>query len=220
MVVIWILKKGSNWWDYFFEPINIGDESAAHHIFNLHDHLVFADKGFHMPRHRAFELIKRYVHIKPHILKKVDDFVAAYFNKYFVIGVHHRGTDKVLEMPLVSFEKTCAHLDGVISELSKSKQLSLRIYVATDDANFLTYMLDRYPSQIVYSDFVRSDDGKPLHYGNDNRYQSNYQKGEEALIDCLLLSKCNYLIRPWSSLSIIADHFNPNMPLITIWGDN
>jgi hypothetical protein len=97
--------------------------------------------------------------------------------------------------------------------------VKLRIYVATDDANFLKYMIPLYPKHIIYNEFVRSNDNSPLHYGFDNKYQSNYQKGEEALLDCLLLSKCNFLIRPWSSLSIIADHFSPKMPVIGIWGE-
>ena len=210
-------ERGPNWWNYFFEPINIGDENALHYTFNLANHLVFADKGFHMPRHRAFELIQRYVHVKQHIQNKVDAFVQANFTEYFAIGVHHRGTDKVIEMPLVSYEKTWATLNGVIGGLTQNQKDKLKIYIATDDANFLRYMVIYIPFPVVYNDFVRSEDNTPLHYGNDSRYHNNYQKGEEALIDCLLLSKCNFLIRPWSSLSIMADHFNPNMPVIAIW---
>ena len=65
-------EMGPNWWEYFFEPINIGNEQVSHYSFDVSEHLVFADRGFHMPRKRAFELIQRYVLLKPQIQNKVD----------------------------------------------------------------------------------------------------------------------------------------------------
>lgn len=212
--------RGSNWWEYYFEPINVGDESAPHQVFTLSDHLILAGRGFFMPRHRAFELIQRYIHVKPHILEKVNEFAEDYFNDCFVIGVHHRGTDKVVEQPLVPYAKTIATLNAVIEQLTREQAVHLRIFVATDDSHFLNYMLNLYPDLVVFKDHVRSDNDQPLHYGNDDKYQSIYQKGEEALLDCLLLSRCNFLIRPDSSLSIMADHFNPDMPMIVLRGDH
>lgn len=213
-------ELGPNWWEYFFEPINIENNvQAPHHTFTLNDHLIFADQGFHMPRERAFELIQRYIHLKPHIQNKVEQFVQERFQNSFVIGVHHRGTDKIVEMPLVSYDKTFSTLLEVINSLNEMQKANLKVYVATDDAHFLTYILQACPYEVIYNDFRRSDNNLPLHYGNNTtKYHSNYQKGEEALLDCLLLSKCHFLIRPWSSLSIIADHFNPTMPVISIWG--
>jgi hypothetical protein len=212
-------ELGPNWWEYFFEPIHIGDEGAPHYVCTINDHLYFAHQGFHMPRHRAFELIQRYIHVKPHIQKKVDEFVENNFDGYYVIGIHHRGTDKVLEMPLVSYEKTIATLNSVISQLTETQRANLRIFVSTDDAYFVSHMINIYPHQLIYNDHVRSDNGRPIHSENHDKFHSIYQKGEEALLDCLLLSRSNFLIRPWSSLSIISDHFNPNLPMITLWGD-
>jgi hypothetical protein len=211
-------KLGSNWWTYFFEPIQVGNDRALTYTFTFEDHRALAHDGFHMPRNRAHELITKYIKVLPHIQNQVDRFVTNHFKDHYVIGVHHRGTDKVTEMPLVPYEKTAKALATVIDHLSNEEKSHFKIYVATDDAHFVEYLSKAYPDQVIYNDFVRSDDSQPLHIGNDEKYSSIYQKGEEALVDCLLLSRCNYLIRPWSSLSIVADHFNPDMPMTTLWG--
>ncbi|MFV0339467.1 MAG: nodulation protein NodZ [Parachlamydiaceae bacterium] len=211
-------KLGPNWWTYFFAPIHVGNNQASTYTFTFEDHRALAHDGFHMPRQRAHELISKYIKVLPHIQNKVDLFVKERFQDHYVIGVHHRGTDKVTEMPLVSFDKTAKALAGVIEKLPKEQHAHLKIYAATDDSHFIEFLSTIYPDQVIFNDFVRSEDNQPLHIGNDEKYGSIYQKGEEALVDCLLLSRCNHLIRPWSSLSIVADHFNPNMPITTLWG--
>lgn len=211
-------RLGSNWWTYFFEPIYVGNDEGLDYTFTFEDHRALAHDGFHMPRQRAHELISKYIKVLPHIQNKVDRYVKEQFQDAYVIGVHHRGTDKITEMPLVPYEKTAQALAAVIKNLPKEQASNLKIYVATDDSNFLKFISSLYPDRVIFSDFIRSENDRPLHIGNDDKYGSIYQKGEEALVDCLLLSRCNYLIRPWSSLSIVADHFNPDMPMTTIWG--
>ncbi len=207
---------GPNWWNYFFSPVDLGDSSGKIHAITIEDHLHLAHKGFHMSRHRASELIQKYVHVSPGIQEEVDAFVRAHFDNHFVIGVHHRGTDKVTEMPLIPYERTINTLNEVIANLKPEQKVNFKIYVASDDQHFLTYLTQLYPEKLIYGDFVRSEDETPLHLGNDARYGSVYQKGKEALLECLLLARCQYLIRPWSSLSIVSDHFNPDIPVASL----
>jgi hypothetical protein len=46
--------------------------------------------------------------------------------------------------------------------------------------------------------------------------EGNYRKGEEALINCLLLSRCSALIRTTSFLSAWASIFNPALPIVLL----
>jgi len=55
----------------------------------------------------------------------------------------------------------------------------------------------------------RSTDGYPLHI---NSFLDHYKCGEDALIDCILLSKGNFLIKTNSNLSQWATFFNPKVP--------
>lgn len=207
---------GPNWWNYFFTPIELGDTAGKTYTIEVEDHLKLAHRGFHMPRQRAGELIQKYVHVSPEIQNEIDAFVHTHFDDHFVIGIHHRGTDKLTEMPIISYDQTTNILKDVISTLTPEQQKNFRIYIATDDQHFVTLLTELYPDQVVYSDFVRSFDETPLHIGSDEKYGSVYQKGKEALVDCLLLARSDFLIRPWSSLSIISDHFNPGMPMLTL----
>lgn len=212
-------EHGTNWWNYYFEPIHIGTEDHNAYIFNFKEHYNLSFAGVKMPRERAFQLIQRYVKVLPHIQEKVDAFISQHFDNHFIIGVHRRGTDKWTEVPPVPYNKTIQAIANVIYSLPESERNRVKIYVATDDAHFLTHAISQFGDLVIYNQFVRSSNDIPLHYGDDSRYTSNYQKGEEALIDCLLLSKSNHLIRSWSSLSIAADHFNPYIPLTILEAD-
>lgn len=211
------LERGPNWWEYFFDPIHLGDETnAVKHVFSFEEVLSLAGHGFIIPRERASELIQKYVHLRPEIAEELETFVNTHFKDHYVIGIHHRGTDKKTEAPIVPYEKTLTTLNWVISNLSDEQRDKLKVFVATDEQNFLNFLIPIFPNNVIYSDFVRSTDDQPLHY-NPSIYSSNYQKGKEALLDCLLLSRCNFLLFPTtSSLSIASMKFNPNLPAIAL----
>ena len=42
----------------------------------------------------------------------------------------------------------------------------------------------------------------------DETIKNNYKKGEDALMDCLLLSRCSFLLKSSSALSQFAVYFN------------
>lgn len=208
-------NRGPNWWEYFFEPIKLGkiDPPTKKYIF----HQDLADFSFailQIPRQRLHYLINKYVRVKKDIQKQINTYVKNKFAGHFVIGVHHRGTDKQQEQVPIPYEMTYDALCKAIDNLDEENKNNFLIYVATDDSAFLTYMSERFPSRIIYSDFVRSSNEIPLHFGDF--YKNNYERGKEALLDCLLLSKCNMLLRPWSNLSLAATFFNPEMPVVVL----
>lgn len=211
---------GLNWWEYFFEPIVLGDESyQPKYYFSGQDVMnLFFHAYPHQDRFKANRFLQKYVHIKPHLQEEIDAFVRTHFDNHFVIGIHHRGTDKVTESPIVPYQKTYQVLLHAIEKLSKAQRGNLRIYVATDDDHFLTFLRSRFPANtLIYNDFSRSADGTPLHAYGTNFYSSNYQMGKEALFDCLLLSRCHMLLRPASScLSLISMAFNPYIPVLNL----
>lgn len=209
-------NMGSNWWEHYFEPIKIGNPDNIKRYITFSEYVQLAGVGFFLERNRANNLIQKYIHVKPHILDKVDTFIKDNFENGIIIGVHHRGTDKITEMPLVPYEATYAFINYFLQSLTQNQLKTIKIYVATDEKKFLNYMLNKFPGKIIYNNFVRSVDDNPIHFGNDHLFTSNYQKGEEALIDCLLLSRCHVLFRPQSSLSIASDKFNPNLPVFIV----
>jgi hypothetical protein len=206
-------EKGPNWWEYFFKPINLGKKGKFKQILDAPTIVHLAIKGFYLPRKRGFELIQKYIHLRSPIQKEVNQFVCEHFKDCITIGVHHRGTDKKIESPLIPYSETLTALNKLVTEISNKEHNKIKIYVASDEQDFIDYLKGHYPD-IIYKDFIRSyKEGPALHM--HSFYANNYQKGKEVLLDCLFLSKCNYLICPSTScIDRAVIKFNPFLELI------
>lgn len=201
--------RGNNWWQYYFEPINLrtSDSAKEEQRFATYQKISFAyETQFEMPRERAYELIQKYIHVRPHITQQIDDFCKEHFGDHCVIGVHYRGTDK-LEADPVSYEAVVAHIQAAIATYQNQQVM---LFVATDDARFAAYMQERFPHQVVMRNALRSDSATGVHMRDD---LAPYTKGEDAVIDCLLLSRCSALIKMASNLSDCSLQFNPYIPV-------
>ena len=197
-------EVGLNWWNYYFEPIHLGvEEGQQLKLFPQYRKTIFSLTGaYDMSLERAHALIQKYIRIKPALAEKIDELFERDFKGNYVIGVHYRGTDKKSEASVVEYEEFKRNVD----EVSGGKEC--KIFVATDDAKFFQFMKAKYPQQVFGLDAIRSSNGKPVHFTG----RENFRKGEEAVIDALLLSKCQYLIRNSSNLSYCSREFNPTIP--------
>ncbi len=197
---------GSNWWNYYFEPIYLSTKKKqTPRKMTLREADQSLRAGLKATRLRSYELLHNYVKPLPHIQNKIDVFAAAHFEGKTVVGVHYRGTDKKSEAPRVPYTMIYEAIDGLEFQ-------DFILFVATDEAAFLAEISDRYPGRVVAAEAIRSTDGSPLHFNTSHQYQV----GEEAVIDCILLSRCDLLIRTPSFLSLYTTYFNPHMPVLLI----
>jgi hypothetical protein len=204
-------RFGANWWEYYFEPICTGSTSdAIGSVANRFQRDFFTSRGERLSRRRGFELIERYIRPKPHIRDKVEAYVREFFQDVFVVGIHYRGTDKYKEAPVVPYERVCA---AVLDAIKTAGSARYKLFLATDEQAFLDYMRNLYPGVLLFREMFRSVDGRPIDVVNEDR---NHKKGEDAVIDCLLLSRVNLLIRTASSLSQCSTFLNPTMPEIAL----
>jgi hypothetical protein len=83
--------------------------------------------------------------------------------------------------------------EEVFLEIEKAarRRTKYKLFVATDEQAFLDAISTRYKGKVIYLDAIRSTNGKAVHASRKNAYR----KGEEALLDCVLLSKTNLLIQ-------------------------
>jgi hypothetical protein len=151
------------------------------------------------------------IKIKETINDKVASFISGNFAGRVVVGVHYRGTDKVegggRESERVPYEYITEHLKEVYGKTTY-------FFVATDEQPFLEEMRLNFGARVRFYDAVRSGRRTSLH----DRC-STYPKlkiGEDALIDCLLLSKCKALVRTESNLSHACSYFNPGLRVTNI----
>ena len=205
--------KGENWWQYYFEPIKLGNDQSYQDKFPTYQKIIFSlEAQFGMPRERGAELIEKYVRVKPHIREKLDTFVNEHFNNLPVIGIHYRGTDKKSEAPTVPYLDVIEQIAGEINKCPESM-----IFVATDDENFLSLIKEQFPHKIIALDAIRSRTEDPVHTSS---LGDRYKKGEDAILDCLLLSKCSKLFKMASNLSDTSLKFNPALPFVRLNSDN
>lgn len=200
---------GLNWWNYYYAPLRIGKNAAEYRKATTRERIKFSKHAeFTLSRERCHQLIEKYIKIKPVIRDLIEKFVKVHFNK-FMIGVHYRGTDKKIECPRVEYDQIIAKVEEVSKECGVKNP---KIFVATDEEDFLAYIKTCFPNRVVAYDSIKSRNGLPVHLTDTDKYK----KGEDAIVDCLLLSKCDYLIRTNSNLSLCSGLFNPNIPMFEV----
>ena len=158
----------------------------------------------------ADQLLKKYLIIKPNILKEVDDFESKYFTNKTILGVHYRGTDKKSEANQISYKKVEKNIELYLTKYP----LTNYVFVSSDDNNFINYIeKSAINCPIIYNnDSYRSSDDLPIHLAKNDLYEIN----KDALINCLLLSRCTTLMKTASILSDWSKLFNPKIQIILL----
>ncbi|CAA9890148.1 conserved hypothetical protein [Candidatus Methylobacter favarea] len=212
------LSQGDNWFDYYFDNLKLTEidkknvmnglvkVSSISHISHIG---LPSTNGRQMSLEYAHELLEKNIRIKDEIQEYVDSFVNTHFGQKTVLGIHYRGRDKQLEAKPVSWE-FCAK--AIHNYLDTNPQVEA-LFISSDEGNFIDWIEKEFKSlEVIYhDDKERGSEGNALHTQPD--LGNNYTKGKEALINCLLLSRCNALIRTASLLSGWASIFNPSLPV-------
>lgn len=151
-------------------------------------------------------LIDKYLGIQPAIVNEVNDFVLTHFIKKKVLGLHYRGTDKVLEAARVEYSFVKEKVEALLNEPEKYDLL----FVSSDEADFINYLRKHLTIPIATrSDAFRSLDGNQFHRNKDIDMS---QVNTDAFVNMLLLSKTDFLLKSASCLSDCSLIFNPDLP--------
>ncbi len=197
--------KGPNWWYYYFDKTDVFNQPGTRVIA---DQLgIFSNIArWDLPKSYSHYLLKKYVRIKANIQEEIDEFCLNHFQGH-MIGIHYRGTDKWREVTsTVQYQEM---LDCMKFQLHQHP--NAKFFIATDEDGFIQAAMKNFKGKIVFRQQKRSARGTPTH---EDKNIKNYLKGKEALIDCVLLSRCDTLIRTSSNLSDASLCFNPKIELI------
>lgn len=199
-----------NIWDYYFYPVSDLN-------YNPHDKINYSpfppdsfcvathpNTSAHYPdpnwRKYMNDLISAFIRIKEPTLNKIEEFFTNNIEGRYTVSIHIRGTDKFLEVRPIS-------LDQIFAEANK--HAPCQFFIATDDERLLNEAKKKLKGNVIHYNSCRVNRVAGVHNSHSCPEESRAYLGEEALIDCILLSRCNIMIHTWSNLSIAALLFNP-----------
>ena len=173
-------------------------------------------------RQRTSAIIRDYIRPRDYIAEKVDRFFHEHLAGRYVIGVHIRGTDalvdpnRALKESRVNFPKYFA----IVERLLRA-QPDARIFVASDAQSSVDQMRERFGERVIAYDSIRHKSGELAGRGPNGGIMPAYltrdpdlaaRNGEEAVIEYLLLCRCDYLVHNGSSMPRAVLLTVPGMP--------
>ncbi len=174
-------------------------------------------------RREAKAVLDNFVRPRAYILQKVKNFFARHMAGHYVIGVHARGTDATSQQELRSFRQGSLVLSRYCAEIERRLNLQPKgkILVASDEQSSVRHLAAAFPQRVIAYDSVRHESGAAAGQGPTGWIMPAYiagnrdvaaKNGEDALIEYLLLSRCDYLVHNGSSLARTVLLNAPELP--------
>lgn len=135
---------------------------------------------------------------------ELDEFINSHFKNEKILGVHYRGTDKEGEAPRLQEELLVKEIHNYI------KKGYTKIFISSDEVAILEMVKRKlHPVPVVYrQDAFRSADGDQFHRKAEN---AKDVINHDALMNILILSKTDFLLKTASIMSDCCFIFNPNL---------
>jgi hypothetical protein len=163
-------------------------------------------------RTKAKAILDDFVRPRRYILRKADDFFARHMAGHHLIGVHARGTDATSKQERRSFRQGSLVLPRYVHEIRRllSQEPAAKIFVASDDQASVDHLVDAFGSRVTSYESIRHHGGEAAGRGPSGWIMPAYiagdrdtaaRNGEDAVIEYLLLSRCDHLVHNGSSLA-------------------
>jgi len=157
------------------------------------------------------QIVDRYMKYRPHISQAIDDFHARHLAGHHVIGVHIRGTDGNRSPARgfdISFDRYFAAIEHEFDAVGRE---NCRVFVASDEQNFIDLFVEKYGDLVVSFDSIRkTDDDKVFGKGPTGQGVPAYitksqdvavRNGRDVVIEYGLLCKSQIFIHNYSGIS-------------------
>tara|TARA_Y100001938_G_scaffold147304_1_gene228182 strand:- start:1268 stop:2251 length:984 start_codon:yes stop_codon:yes gene_type:complete len=188
--------------------------------------LVMDDDGWW--REEANRVINKFG-IKPNsiVQEKINNFIDDKMSAKVKIGVHiraGRGMKGTYHTDNIKLEN---YRDLTLKKIEKLGHDDYVVFVASDSNVAVNFMKDNVPNVVSYdcsrtNDYYQngksSNDVVEVGWNQNLQFEPNNRAkvGEEAVIECYLLSNCNMMIHWESGLAVSASYINPTLKLLPI----
>jgi hypothetical protein len=216
-------------------PFEVGYFASEHTFVSSHfgDHPALEGKALPIPylrddpdgalRREANDIIRRFVRPRDYLRQKADCFFQHHMQGHYVVGVHARGTDAISKEEIRPHRQGSLVLSKYVAEIQRllEAQPEARIFVATDDQSSLDYLKEMFGGRVLAYDSVRHESGEAAGKGPTGWIMPAYiagdraraaRNGEEAVVEYLLLSRCDYLVHNGSGLARTSLLNAPRLP--------
>ena len=210
-------REKNNTIDYFKELFYYKNETPLNRskikYTSIYDSSDFIWKNFdkRLRLDMANDLFDKYLGFNQNIIEEVNAFTSQWFTGNRVLGIHYRGTDKSTEAPEITYEELLKYVHNVVA----GDPAINRIFISSDEVQVIHYLVNSNLSiPIVYrDDTIRSETGDQIHLKQEH---SKTVINHDAIVNCLILSRCDHLLKTASLLSDCSVIFNPNLRVSVI----
>lgn len=203
------IKKTYNAWEYYFEKLN---KFSLEEVYNSKNVLITSDKFFHFFTYnidlddQMIKILQRKIKINK-ILNKSYERISNIFKNKKILGIHFRGTS-YKRSPGHPFPATKRQMLKITKKIIKEEKID-KIFLVTEEKNYLEFFQKNFGDKLIYIKCCyRSNKNDAFNIYPRDRHR--YKLGREALLETLLLSKCDYFIYLCSNVSSAAISFNLN----------
>ena len=145
--------------------------------------------------------------------KHTDEYIALNTNEDWV-AVHFRGTDVIACKDKLPFRYTIT-LESYIVYLKEVLDNHCRIFVCSDQAQFIDEMQVAFPGRVFARDIQRSTNHQRLHKIAGKR---NPHQRKDAFMDWLVLARAKLIYTTGSGFVDVIRFFNPKTKIISLDG--
>jgi hypothetical protein len=144
-------------------------------------------------------LWNKYFRWPERVVSKADQFPVS----ATTLGLHYRGTDKNQDL-IQTNPVSASEFIALVKDFLQSHPDIQNIFLATDENTFMERLRENVTSVSVINS------GSVASWRNETNNNS-FMKSDHAMLDCLLLSRCKYLLKCQSALSGFAKILNPQL---------
>ena len=210
--------EDGNLWLHFFEPLPFERFPAAHcearsfaRLDITFPHTYAAYKLNRRWRQDYHALYRRYIRIRPTFLDRVEKIYQADMAGHYCLGVHYRHPVHNPEClhSIPSPETFIARLRGLLPV-----DRPYAVFLATDAESAVAAFQQAFGSRLVVQPCVRRAGLQTENHPQDPDTRASLILGEQVLLDCLLLARCDALFHVSSNIATAAGYINPSLKMV------
>lgn len=218
-----------SYWDY--------NEAKEPNLTALNSYNLYSDTNyFPVFRGKYNEVLKKYIHLRPEIQKRLDAFAEENFKDHFVISAFIRCKAHALELKESSPDLNL--WEDKLLEILEENNISVlsdkwRFFIASDNEDAIHFFSKKYPQNTLFQKMQRLTHEQEKEYetkrnelGHDtwgyelqqrkaaDESQHSIQNAIEVIFDVYMAAKADYLIYTNSNMSTAASYINPKLIMV------